>query len=126
MAHAWCRIGSLSFVVFLLACAQAEQLGPMPIAGSTDKTDASTNDMMMGGDNGCPADTPSTCGNGQIEMGEACDEGNPEKGIDFNFGTASCKTVLGTNFMGPLQCSCCVINTDMCVEMAPPMGGTSG
>ena len=75
--------------------------------------------------NGCPSDTPATCGDGMIQGTEQCDPGGIN-GATSNFGAATCATqVPGT--MGSLQCSCCLLVTDMCVgATAGTQGGAGG
>lgn len=60
-----------------------------------------------------------------IQGTEQCDPGGIN-GAPASFGTMTCATqVPGT--MGKLQCSCCMLNTDMCVgATAGTQGGTGG
>lgn len=71
----------------------------------------------------CPAETPATCGNGVVDPGETCDQGNRTTGIPANFAGQTC-TSLNNLTTGALQCGCCSLVTDLCVMT--PMGGVGG
>jgi len=84
--------------------------------------------MGCGGDTttsgSCPADTPATCGNGMLEeASEQCDPGGA--GVPANFGTKTCGSVIA-NTTGPLQCGCCMLNTDLCISGSVTTAGTGG
>ena len=69
--------------------------------------------------NSCPEDCGGTvvCNNdGNIDLGEACD--------GFNFGAATCATILGAGCTGTLKCtSQCGIDSSGCVCQSKPICG---
>lgn len=82
---------ALLLLTFSLACAQSRELGDDEDAGIVIDTDGGPGpdtdggtplpdaDIDAGEDAGPPPNTP-VCGNGDLEAGEACDDGNTEPG----------------------------------------------
>lgn len=64
----------------------------------------------------CPTDCGLCCGNGVINVGEACDTGN--------MGSATCSSLLGSGYTGDLDCQAnCTYDTDSC---SPPSSCGNG
>lgn len=73
---------------------------------------------------GCPIDTPATCGDGVLDVGEMCDQGTPGQS-NPNFGNNSCSAMVsGTT--GQLRCQCCMVDTTLCIPGQPNVGGNGG
>ena len=120
MTRGWLRIGVLVLSSSLVACLKSGPLLPEPGAGSAGSGGAqdaiSTGGLNPGhpvtGTGGtfeatggagsittidpniCPADTPASCGNGTLDIGEQCDPGDSTSGIPGNFGANTCATVI--------------------------------
>lgn len=72
----------------------------------------------------CPPETPTTCGNGQLEDHEMCDP-LPQPHGTWREGV-NCKTL--ANLGGRLTCRCCKPEIDMCIDVsgAAAAGTVSG
>ncbi|MDD9944242.1 MAG: hypothetical protein OXU20_24580 [Myxococcales bacterium] len=94
---------------------------PPPATGATEgAATGMPGGAMPGGAaelNACPNAGP-TCGNGTIEAGEVCDQGNAAMNIPANFNNMDC-TVL-TGGYGSITCKCCQIFTDSCMVAPTP------